>query len=427
MKTKKLPNKLLDIYFEYSKDSEAPLTFHRWSMISMLGSLLGRQYWFPFGHTRILPNQYLMFIGNPGSRKTASINMARGILEKTGYCTFAAQRTSKEKFLLDLEGVEGDDGKPVGGNDVLDNLFGGGGANNEPKEVFICADEFNEFVGSSNLEFLSLLGSLWDWDKPNIPFTQRLKTSRSVSIYQPTLNILGGNTHSGFTEAFPPAAIGQGFLSRLVLIYGEPSGKKIPFPRAPSLELEAELLATLQEIKAKVHGQAKMTAQAESMLETIYRTYPGMPDARFEHYSTRRFNHLIKLSMLTAACNVRTEIRAEDVLFANTLLSFTEHRMPKAMGEFGKAKNADIAGRIVAILDAAKSPIDTPELWKQCQSDLDRPEDLNRLLAGLLQGGKIQWIPKGKTDIQGYLPVKKLLNNGQLYVDYGLLIEANNV
>jgi hypothetical protein len=427
MKTKKLPNKLLDSYFEYVKDSESPIIFHRWAMLSCVGAMLGRQYWFPFGHFKIHTNQYLMFIGSPGSRKSSAINLARGILERTGYDTFAAQRTSKEKFLLDLEGVEGDDGKVVDGNAVLNNLFGEGATSGEPKEVFICADEFNEFVGSSNLEFLSLLGSLWDWDKPTLPFTQRLKTSRSVSIYQPTISLLGGNTHSGFTEAFPPAAIGQGFLSRLVLIFGEPSGIKIPFPRQPSPQLEADLLAILLEIKSKVHGQATMTKQAEGMLETIYRTFTGLPDARFEHYSTRRFNHLIKLCMLTAACNVRTEIRAEDVLFANTLLSFAEHRMPKAMGEFGKAKNSDIAGRIVAILDAAKTPIDTPELWKQCQSDLDRPEDLNRLLAGLLQGGKIQWIPKGKTDIQGYLPVKKLLNNGQLYVDYGLLVEAGNM
>ena len=92
-----------------------------------------------------------------------------------------------------------------------------------------------------------------------------------------------------------------------------------------------------------------------------------------------------------------------------------------------KAKNADIAARIVAILSTAKSPIDMPELWKQCQSDLDRPEDLNKLLAGLLQGGKIQWIAKGYNGVQGYLPVKKLLNNSNVYVDFSLLAEAKNL
>jgi hypothetical protein len=427
---KQLPkynNLLMDKYFDYVQDTEAPLVFHRWTLLSALGAMLGRQYYFPFGHFKIHPNMYIMLIGNPGSRKSSAINLAKKLLAHTDYDTFAAQRTSKEKFLLDLEGVEGDDGKVIDPNAVMSNLFGDGYGTSEAKEVFICADEFNEFVGSSNLEFLSLLGSLWDWDDPTTSFKQRLKTSRSVSIYQPTISILGGNTHAGFTEAFPPQSIGQGFLSRLLLVYGEPSGKKITFPKPPSDAMENELIRLLGDIKNTVHGSATMTKQAEGMLETIYRTFPGLPDARFEHYSTRRFSHLLKLCLLTSASNLRTEIIAEDVLFANTLLSFTEHRMPQAMGEFGKAKNADIAARIVAILNTAKTPIDMPELWKQCQSDLDRPEDLNKLLAGLLQGGKIQWIAKGYNGVQGYLPVKRLLNNSNVYVDFNLLVEAKSL
>ena len=101
-------NPLMDKYFSYVVDTEAPLIFHRWTLLSALGAMLGRQYYFPFGHFKIHPNMYLMLIGNPGSRKTTAIGLARKLLARTGYDTFAAQRTSKEKFLLDLEGVVGD-------------------------------------------------------------------------------------------------------------------------------------------------------------------------------------------------------------------------------------------------------------------------------------------------------------------------------
>ena len=101
--------------------------------------------------------------------------------------------------------------------------------------------------------------------------------------------------------------------------------------------------------------------------------------------------------------------------------------MPQAMGEFGKAKNADVAARIISVLSESRTPLDVAALWKQVQSDLDKPEDLNKLLQGLIQGGKIQYVPRSKSsNVQGYLIVRKVLNNSSVYVDYSLLKEANS-
>lgn len=416
---------LFDTYFSYVDRTEPPLIFHRWSLLSCLGAYLGRQYRLPFGDFNIHPNMYVMLIGDPGTRKSTAVKLSKKVLSSAGYDKFAAERTSKEKFLLDLEGVEDDEGGTKDTNAVMRNLFGDDYVAGDPRECFICADEFNEFVGSGNLEFLSLLGSLWDWDDPRQPFKQRLKTSRSVNIFQPTISILAGNTHAGFAEAFPPQAIGQGFLSRLILVFGESSGKKITFPERPSDAIKQELASTFEAIRNEVTGEATLTGQAKQMLETIYRTFEGLEDARFKHYSTRRFTHLLKLCLLSSAANLRTEIRAEDVLFANTLLTFTEHRMPNAMGEFGKARNSDVAARIISVLSETKTPLDIPSLWKQVQSDLDKPEDLNKLLAGLVQGGKIQYVARTRTsNVQGYLIVRKQLSSKNVYVDYSLLKES---
>lgn len=418
---------IFDKYFEYNEHTEAPIIFHRWSLVACLGAALGRSYYLPFGDFRIFPNIFCMLLGDPGTRKSSAIKSAKKILMAAGYDKFAAERTSKEKFLLDLEGVEDDDGTVLDSNAAMRNLFGSDSTVGDPREVFVVADEFNEFVGSSNLEFLSLLGNLWDWDSPDAVFKQRLKTSRSVSIYQPTVSILAGNTHAGFAAAFPPDSLGQGFMSRLLLVFGESSGKKIAFPEKPSDSLRASLVEQVMEMRTHVHGEAKISSKARGMLEVIYRTFEGLEDARFKHYSTRRFTHLLKLCLIIAASRISTEIGVEDVLLANTLLSFTEHRMPQAMGEFGKAKHADVAARIISVLSESRTPLDIPALWKQVQSDLDKPEDLNKLLQGLVQGGKIQYVSRNKMNsTQGYLIVRKVLNNSSVYVDYSLLKEANN-
>lgn len=416
---------LFDAYFNYVDKTEPPIIFHRWSLLSCVGAQLGRQYWFPFGEFRIMPNMYVMLMGDPGTRKSTAIKMAKKLLAGSGYDSFSGDRTSKEKFLLDLEGIEDEDGKIKDKGGIMEQMFGDAATDGIPKEVFVCADEFNEFIGNGNIEFLSMLGSLWDWDDEVRPFKQRLKTSRSVSIYQPTISILGGNTHAGFAAAFPPASMGQGFLSRLILVYGEGSGKKITFPEKPDDELRNSIIDQLMEISSAVTGEATMTTKAREVLEVIYRGFKGLDDSRFAHYSTRRFTHLLKLCLIVSACELRTEIRIEDVVFANTLLSFVEHRMPQALGEFGKSKHADVTTRILQCLDSATAPMTIPGIWKQVQSDLDNIQELQKLMMNLQQAAKVQWFqPKDSSSQGGYLIQKRQLSNQNLYVDYKLLKEA---
>src|SRR6187402_2504281 len=95
---------LFDMYFEYVKDTESPKVYHRWSIISAVATALGRRCWLPFGANRIFPNMYIMLVGNPGTRKSVAIKGVRKVLSAAGYDKFSAERTSKEKFLLDLQG-----------------------------------------------------------------------------------------------------------------------------------------------------------------------------------------------------------------------------------------------------------------------------------------------------------------------------------
>ena len=155
--------------------------------------------------------------------------------------------------MLDLAGEGITDG--MSPDDILDqNLFGNG--NDKPdSEMFIMADEFNDFFGNGNIEFFSLLGTLWDF---NGTYRNRIKNGKSVSISNPTVSILGGNTPTGFSLAFPSDILGQGFFSRILLIYGEPNGRRIAFPPAPSQARTSALVETLRNIKATVWGPAEL-------------------------------------------------------------------------------------------------------------------------------------------------------------------------
>lgn len=410
---------LFDTYFTYRKETEVPLIFHRWSLIGCLGAFLGRQCWLPFGSSRVFPNMYIMLVGNPGTRKSTAVKQARKLLEAAGYSSFSAEKTTKEKFILDLEGEGGND-LDSGKNLVFENLFGAGAdtAGATPRETFIVADEFNEFIGNGNVEFLSLLGALWDWDSEDSFYRYRLKNSKSIQIFQPTISILGGNTHAGFQLCFPPEAIGQGFLSRLILIYSDPSGRRITFPAAPDPKVLASMVETLAKVKAKLVGALAYTPEAYRMFDMIYKTWQDLEDQRFKHYSTRRFTHLMKLSIICAAARVSATIDSEDVLLASTLLAYAESFMPKALGEFGKSRNSEAANKVMAALYETKKPLKLQDLWKVVSQDLDKIADLSALIGNLLTADKVQTVAG-----QGFLPKQKPLDRKLLFVDFKLLKE----
>lgn len=422
-----IPQDLFEDYFHLVENTEPPLIFHRWSLICCIAALLGRQAWIPFGSFRIFPNQYVMLIGEPGTRKSTAIKMSKKVLSASGYAEFAAEKTTKEKFLIDLEGRENDQAEDrVTATQVMENLFGSNLGDTEARETFIIADEFNDFMRCGDLEFHSMLGALWDYDDETSTYKQRLKNSRSISIYQPTINILGGNTHVGFNEMFPPQALGQGFLSRLLLIYSEPSGKKFAFPEPPDEKRRQKVIAGLQKIGKEFVGALTLQPKAKEVLHILYNNYQGFEDMRFTSYFTRRYTHLLKLCIICCAARVGKQIEVKDVLYANTILRYAEHYMPKALGEFGKAKNSDVAAKILQLLSKTYTPVGltgASGLWKQVSSDLDRVEDLQKMLTGLHEAGKIQYIQRTERGEGGWMIVRRAMKSNELYVDFNLLRE----
>ena len=424
-------------YLEYTRDTESPRIYHRWCAIASIGAVLGRSLYIQHGHQRVYPNLYCMLIGDPAARKSTAIKLSRRLLLSSGYTTFAADKSSKEKFLIDLATDNADDmqldnsghgrSKKKEYDSITDrNLWGPDSGTNsdyeaDPKEVFITADEFNEFAGTGNHELFTTLGNLWDWDSPT-PFQQRFK-SGSVSIWQPTVSLLGGNTQENFARAFPPEIIGQGFLSRLILIHGARTGKKIAFPVSPSDAATSLLTKHLQDIRQYCATPTCLHISAASvrLLTTLYDEWIDITDIRFVGYNNRRFTHLLKLGLVIAGSRLSKTLEEDMIIEANTYLNAAEQLMPAALGEFGKSKNSDVANRILKVLESTGRPLDFFDLWKQFSKDLDKPQVLGEMLESLKHAGKIQHV-KMASDKSGWLLNKERKMEAK-YVDWRLLTE----
>jgi hypothetical protein len=383
-------------YIEYASTMpEVPSLYNRWGAVLAVGVSLGKNIFLQRGHFQVSPNLYVMLIGAPGTGKGIACSILQSILWDSGYRTFAADRSSKEKFIQDL--ADGFDfAKPNGmdtdGYESLD--FGEG---RKYSECFILAEEFNDFLGTNNIEFIALLTKLWSHRSP---YRYRLKTGVSVEAPEPCINILGGNTHAGFTMVFPPEIVGQGFLARLLPVYGESTGNRVSFPKPPNQVIRSTLAKLLGTVRDRIVGEMLMEKEAEELLDEINQTWNGFKDdLRFQHYCSRRFTQLLKLCIIFAAARTSKLISKSDVMEANTLLCDTEDVMQKALGEFGKAKNADVSSKIMQAIyegiNTGSSP-STQSLWKLVSNDLDSMPELAKILQNLQSADKIQYAQKEK-------------------------------
>lgn len=416
-------NDFFELYMRYTERSESPRIYHRWCAISAASSQISRNIWFANRDSNTVAPIYSMLIGDPGTRKSTAIKLSKKLLAESGYGDFAPAKSSKEKFLLDLAGIS-DDGKvsELGTDTLIDNIWGSQ-ENAGLREVFIMADEFTVFAGNSNVEFYDLLGELWGWDDPRIPYSHRYKNSQ-ISIMQPTVSMLCGTTQENFARAFPPETLGTGFLSRMILIYGERTEEKIAFPEAPDAEHTEKLIKSFQRMRSpNAVGPVGMTSEARKLLEELYVRWEEIDDSRFISYGTRRFEHLKKLLLVLVGTDGRLEITKGDAIFANTILSAAELLMPRALGEFGKSRNSDVAHKIMEFLGKASRPMQLKDIWKVVARDLDRTDNLNGILTGLMQKDVVQIIPGS-----GYL-VKKKIYKDPIHVDWSLLTkeERSNV
>lgn len=387
-------------YFAYIGETEAPYLYHRWCAISMVAALLGRNVYFPFGHGRIYPNMYVMLEGNPGTRKGTAMRPARNLLKDISYTKLAPDRLSAERFIAEMQHLNIPE--DVDGIHFENLTF------NKPCEIYVMAGEFQDFIGAANINFIGLLTNLWD----NLDEYKHPKLrSQSIYVNAPTVNIIGAVNQQSLAISMPAEAIGQGGTSRWIFVHGEPTGKQYTIPKSGNAESRANLQDTLKGIQ-ELKGEITLTSSGEACLDRIYKEYSHMDDFRFAYYNTRRLDHIIKLSIVCGAMDHTTQLDDRHFLEANTILHATEQLMPKAFGEFGKAKHSDVANQIIEFvrmnLAKTKRPAQVRDIWKQVSSNLNKIDDLMDILRGLEMAEKIQ--QKEIAGFKGFVPRVKILN-----------------
>ncbi|TXH17134.1 MAG: DUF3987 domain-containing protein, partial [Hyphomicrobiaceae bacterium] len=237
-------------------------------------------------------------------------------------------------------------------------------------------------------EMISFLTKMWDGEDHEY----RIK-NENVWLTDPLLSILGGATPTTISDAIPPSAIGGGFTSRTLFIYGNKKHKRIAFPKNPPEKKRTALLNTLKYIHDKLEGPFSLELSAQAALEALYDYQVQIQDPRFIYYIERRYTHLIKVIMALAAMRGSMVINVEDVEQGHLLLQSAENFMVDALGEYGLSPVSAAKQKILEVIEhSAPAPVHRSALHAMMARDL-KPVDFANALLDLQNAGKIHEIP----------------------------------
>jgi hypothetical protein len=399
-------------YMQMVENTESPRVFHIAAALWAVSSALGRRCWLPFGHINVLPNMYMLLIGTPASRKSTALSMARRSLKASTKVRFASgdsggqrqglaldmmgkegdedrrlelavERATKQGGLMSLSDLESMDLGPATGDDMVDEPH-----MLDAHHIVVAASEFSRFIGQNNLSLLDFLVERYDGED----YGYRTRQTE-ITLKNTLMNILAATTPVSLNTALPPAAGGQGILSRFILVYGARKYREIPTPIAPDVDIVRRVEGVLHDVYRYGNGPFTESPEAYKLREDLYSYRLPITDSRFAFYAERRYMHVIKFAMALAATRCSFEkpelvIQVDDYQEAHRILRAMEVGMPDALGEFGLNPLAVVKQEILEELRRQQGPLTMEQIIAMFHRDATS-RDIAEVITDLSRAGQI--------------------------------------
>lgn len=273
----------VDAFVEQTSNLDSPAIFRRWTAISTIAATLEQKVWLQTS-SPLYPNLYTLICGHPGVGKTRTIRVGRSYVSKLPdfhlspiSMTFASLVDSllkAKRMIIRLP------------DDPL-----------EYNSMYICADELGAFISKYENDMIDGLSAFYDVDA----YSQtRRTTDIKIKIEKPQINMLAGSTPQNLTALMPDKAWGQGFTSRLIMIFSDERiiGDDFAIQETNSCDDLDHDLAIINSLVGQFHVTAEYQAAVNNWRSLGEPPVPSHP--RLLHYVTRRRTHLYKLSMIAA-------------------------------------------------------------------------------------------------------------------------------
>lgn len=320
----------LKAYTEFTKFSEAPTNIHFFAGVSAIAGALGRKVFFGMGYFKWYPNFYIIVVARPGiATKSTSIGLAADLLRDIPGVHIGPSSITWQALVQFMGGI-------------TEQVEINGDFHTMSQATFV-ASELGTLIDFSNRELIDVLVDLWDgktgsWEKMT-------KTNGMEAIVNPWISLIAGVTPAWLAANVPETAIGGGFTSRCIFVYGAEKAQIIAYPHKHIPkdfdEFRQKLLADLEQISL-LKGEFKLTPDAEKYGEAWYNDlWRNTPEhllfTRNQGYLARKQTHMHKLMMvLSASRRDDLLITLDEFKTAEALFTSIENDMLLALDNVGK-------------------------------------------------------------------------------------------
>lgn len=279
----------------------------------MVAAALEQKVWVDTGSI-LYPNLYTFLVGQPGTGKSRAIiaasNIIREALPELYFGATSMTRAALSDYMVEAKRfIANIPHAPI-----------------EYNSLVCVADEFSAFMHEYDSALVAALVEFYDVN----PYSEGRRVSNiRIKIAKPQLNLLTGSTPSNLIHTLKDYVWEQGLMSRVIMIFAS-DRPLIDVFNVPKSAKPTDLIHDIKIIYSLM-GQFKPTPDfAKAMQHWKLLGFTPTPDhPKLVHYATRRFAHLLKLTMVASVD--RTDSLVLDVADFNRAMGWlleAERYMP---------------------------------------------------------------------------------------------------
>ncbi len=385
-------------YLQYSQENEAPLAYHFWTAIAVLGAAAKRNFYLDQGNFYIYPNHYILIAGPSGNKKSTSFSLGQGLLERCNsilsdtpnihdaeHIRMTPEKISPEAFLSIMKAKKIPD-RNTGLPKYVDST------------CFVGISELAVLLGKNVFHsdfFIHLLTSLYDCPNTFVVTTiaRGKETLKNVAI-----SLVACSTREWMEQSVTSELFTGGFMGRCILV---PRGYSLKeFPTAGFIDpVRATILSEkLAEIASSRKQQ--MYIEDRPWFNDWYKANKqqlvAQTDERMRGYYSRRDKHLLRLSMVFAIAEGKNMITEEYMTKASEILQHEEVFLKETLSLVGQHPQTQITEKVFEAISDKNGWIQRSELSRRTSRFTGGARYLDGSLSDLVDQGRVIRRIKGK-------------------------------
>lgn len=250
----------------------------------MVAATLEQKVWVESGGI-LYPNLYTFLVGQPGTGKSRAIiaasNLVREALPEMFFGATSMTRASLSDYMNEAKRfIANIPHAPIEYNSLVG-----------------VADEFSAFMPEYDSHLVASLVEFYDVN----PYSEGRRVANiRIKIAKPQLNLLCGSTPSNLIHTLKDYVWEQGLMSRVIMVFAS-ERPLIDVFNTPKAAKPVDLIHDIKIINTLI-GEFKVAPEFAKAMHNwkLLGLVPTPDHPKLVHYCTRRWAHLLKLTMIAS-------------------------------------------------------------------------------------------------------------------------------